>query len=172
MRKKAKKFAIEVHDCPEPQRYGSALYSKHLTDVNNVREKYKYYLKEEDQEDVEAAIWLHDTVEDTCITPSKLAKLFNIRVADIVYRVSNELGFDRKETNFKTWPKIWPNDLAIFVKLCDRIANTTNSKFGDDVKSSKMYNTYTEEYIMFRAALKVRNLYEDMWRELDFLNKH
>ena len=44
----------------------------------------------------------------------------------LILRVSNERGWTRKERNFKTYPKIWENDLAIFVKLCDRIATAIN----------------------------------------------
>ena len=35
-----------------------------------------------------------------------------------------------------------------------------------------MYKTYKEEYPVFRYALKVRNLYTDMWAELDELSEY
>jgi (p)ppGpp synthase/HD superfamily hydrolase len=167
---KAKQFAYKQHCKPEPQRYGNALYSKHLADAVAVAERYLYYLKEDDRTNVIIACWLHDVIEDTNITPVKLEMLFNHTVADIVYRVSNEMGWTRTEKNFKTYPKIWTHDLAIFVKLCDRIANTRNSKECTDKHAQKMYKTYTGEYLIFRAAIKVRNLYPEMWKELDELN--
>jgi len=117
------------------------------------------------------SLYCHDIIEDTNITPSKLEQIFNHEIADIVYRVTNELGWTRTEKNFKTYPKIWPSDLAIFVKLCDRIANTRNSKNCADDRSKKMYRTYADEYT-FRAALKVRNLYPDMWKLLDELDTY
>ena len=96
--------------------------------------------------------------------------MFNKEIAWIVYRVTNEFGWTRTEKNFKTYPKIWPCDKAIFVKLCDRIFNTYFSKCGNDKDSARKYKTYTEEYIIFRQALKVRDLYQEMWEYLDTLN--
>jgi (p)ppGpp synthase/HD superfamily hydrolase len=160
-------YACKKHDLPsESQRYGSESYSVHLFDVLKNGEKYSYYLPTDKLDIVLSAIMLHDTVEDTDTSPKKLKEKFNEEIADIVFRVSNERGWDRKERNFKTYPKIWVSDFAIFVKLCDRIANTKNSK----ESGHHMYKVYVEEYPIFRYALKVRGLYSDMWDELDELN--
>jgi len=164
---RAKNIAINKHNQPAPcQRYGSQPYSKHLQDVVDIANKYINYLAPQDREDVICACWGHDLIEDTEFGPSDLEKLFNVRVADLILRVSNERGWDRKERNFKTYPKIWSNDLAIFIKLCDRIANTRNSK----ETGYRMYETYKKEYPVFKYALNVRNLYPEMWEELDQLN--
>lgn len=167
-----KNFAIKKHDAPEPQRYGTAPYSSHLSGVVEVALRYIYLIPEADRANVICACWLHDICEDTDITPSKLQKMFNKDIAWIVYRVTNEFGWTRQEKNFKTYPKIWPCDKAIFVKLCDRIFNTRYSKCGNDKESARKYKTYTEEYIIFRAALKQRDLYPEMWNELDSLNTY
>lgn len=171
---KAKQFAIKKHDAPEPQRYGTALYSFHVNGVVDVCLRYIHLIPEADRPDVICACYLHDICEDTDITPSKLQKMFNKDIAWIVYRVTNEFGWTRTEKNFKTYPKIWPCDKAIFVKLCDRIFNTSYSKSGrfTDKESAIKYNTYTEEYIIFRAAINVRNMYPEMWDELDKLNTY
>lgn len=163
---KIKKYAIGKHNLPsECQRYGNAPYAVHLEAVVTVFHEYKYYIHEKNHENIERACWCHDLIEDTEVTVRKITELSNEFVADIVYRVSNERGYDRKESNFKTYPKIWVNDFAIFVKLCDRIANTRNSK----TYGHRMYKVYKEEYPIFRYALKVRSLYPDMWNELDKL---
>jgi len=160
-------YACKKHDLPsESQRYGNESYSVHLFDVLRNAEKYSYYLPEDKIDIVYSACILHDTIEDTDTSPSKLKEIFNEEIADIVLRVSNERGWDRKERNFKTYPKIWVNDFAIFVKLCDRIANTRNAK----ESGHHMYEVYVNEYPIFRYALKVRGLYPDMWDELDELN--
>ncbi|MCK9446454.1 hypothetical protein M0Q50_06145 [bacterium] len=169
---KCKEFAIKKHDCPEPQHYGNSLYSYHLSGVVDVALRYIHLIPERDRANVLSACWLHDICEDTDITPSSLERRYNKDIAWIVYRVSNEFGWTREEKLFKTLPKIWPCDKAIFVKLCDRIFNTTSSKNGLDDRSAEMYKTYTEEYIIFRQSLKVRDLYQDMWNELDNLNTH
>ena len=165
---KAKELATMKHDCPsESQRYGSKPYSVHLQMVVDVAQKYLHLLDESVREDVITACWCHDCVEDTELSPNDLKKLFNERVADIVYRVSNERGLSRREILFKTLPKIWENPLAIYVKLSDRISNGTNSKNGQSDKSKHMYAVYTEQYPIFRYALKKDGLYSEMWTELD-----
>jgi (p)ppGpp synthase/HD superfamily hydrolase len=164
----AKDYAFKKHNMPsDSQWYGSLPYSKHLLDVLSNADRYIHYIAEDKREIVRCACLLHDTIEDTDTGPSDLEKMFNHEVADLVLRVSNERGWDRKERNFKTYPKIWVNDLAIFVKLCDRMANTRNSK----ETGHTMYEVYRKEYPVFRYALKVRNLYPDMWAEMDELNK-
>jgi len=166
---RAKEFAYNKHNLPsESQRYGTEPYSKHIDDVYNVGVRYLYYIDDEYHDDVKCALRLHDTIEDTDTSPRILLELFNDTIADIVFRVTNERGYDRKEKNFKTYPKIWVSNLAIFVKLSDRIANTKNSK--DD--GHRMFTVYKKEYAIFRYALKVRNLYPDMWKELDKLNDY
>jgi len=161
-------YATNKHNQPSGcQRYGSEPYTKHLKDVVDNALKYLYYIKEEDHEDVLCGARGHDLFEDTDTEPKDVEKLFNHRVADLILRVSNERGWTRKERNFKTYPKIWENDLAIFIKLCDRLSNTRNSKNS----GHRMFKVYQEEYPVFRYALKVRNLYPDMWLALDELNK-
>lgn len=82
------------------------------------------------------------------------------------FLVSNERGRSRKERNFKTYPKIWNNKLAVFLKLCDRLANTRNSR----ETHHRMFEVYKKEYPVFKYALK-QQCFEDMWNELDNLNK-
>lgn len=165
---KAKEYAFRMHDQPsESQRYGNEPYSKHLLDVVSVALRYIYYIHIDAQEDVIASAYLHDCIEDTATNENKLLELFNERVSEIVWRVSNERGRTKKEVMFKTLPKIWQHDLACFVKLSDRIANGTNSKNGQSDKSKRMFLRYKSEYPIFRYALKTEGLYDNMWSELD-----
>lgn len=166
--KKAREYAFKMHDQPsESQRYGNEPYSKHLLDVVSVAMRYLFYIHWGAQEDVVASCYCHDVIEDTATNENKLVKLFNERVSEIVWRVSNERGRNPKEVMFKTLPKIWQHDLACFVKLSDRIANGTNSKNGTSEKSKRMYARYCNEYPIFRYALKTKGLYDKMWAELD-----
>ena len=104
---KARVFAKHYHDNPSgSQRYGNMPYSTHVESVADNGKKYIYYIPEEDRDIVIIACYLHDLIEDTEITYKKIAQQFGFRVADIVYRVSNERGRDRKESNFKTYPKV------------------------------------------------------------------
>jgi (p)ppGpp synthase/HD superfamily hydrolase len=162
-------FACAYHEKPSgSQRYGSEPYGKHLDDVARIVKKYLYYLDEKYHKDMLAAAYCHDLIEDTEVSARILEQRTNKLVTDIVFAVTNERGKNRKERNFKTYPKIWGNDLAIFLKICDRIANTQNSK----KNNHPMYSVYKAEYPVFRYALKIKNLYLDMWNELDELNEY
>lgn len=168
MSEKAREYAYWKHNRPsESQRYGSAPYSMHLEKVVEVIKKYIYLLEEECHEDVIAAGYLHDSVEDTDTTPEMLKSMFNLRIAELVLRVSNERGWDKKEILFKTLPKIWQNKQAAFLKMCDRIANGTNSKKGESERAISLYKRYSSEYPIFRYALKVEGEFDEMWQELD-----
>lgn len=166
MIEKARQLAYKMHNEPsKAQRYGNAPYNVHLEDVVSVIKRYSYYIPEDKHDLLIVCGYLHDIVEDTEITEKYLIRNFNYEVADIIYRVSNERARDDKEKLFKTLPKIWRNDLAIFLKLSDRIANTTNSKN----TGYKTYDTYKNEYPVFKYALKNENQYCDMWNELEKL---
>lgn len=148
------------------QRYGGVPYVKHLQDVVNVKKKYERLLPEDKRDIVEAACWGHDLIEDTRTSAKKIGnEIGNTEVADIIFACSNEIGKSRKESNFKTYHKIWENPLAKFVKLCDRIANMRNSW----KSTHPIYQTYREEYPTFRYALYESGEYEEMWAELECL---
>lgn len=150
------------------QRYGGAPYEVHLEQVVETALRYIHHIPQIDRENVLEAAGGHDTIEDTLLSYKDLLKMTNKMVADLIFAVSNERGHDKKEILFKTLPKIWSDPYAIFIKLCDRIVNTRNSKTG----KPKLYAEYQQIYPIFRYALKIQGMYEDMWEELDMLTAY
>ena len=70
---KAKDFAYNKHNVPqECKRYGNAPYTVHVEGVVDFVNKYKYYLREYDIDDVLCAAYLHDTIEDTPVSAKVL----------------------------------------------------------------------------------------------------
>jgi hypothetical protein len=128
------------------------------------------------EEDIEDAIWLHDTIEDCRVSYSKISRKFNQFVAEIVYAVTNELGKSRKESAEKTYPKIREAGAsAIFVKLCDRIANVEASIEAAKNGKPSYIRMYCGEHEAF-SSLRVRRAWEsrgeywtEMWQYLDKL---
>lgn len=139
--KRAEEFARLVH-CN--QTYGELPYYNHLKEV---------YLTLVDfgvtDENILAASWLHDSIEDTETTYETLLIQFGKKVADIVRAVTNEKGNNRKEILEKTAPKIRENSKAVLIKLADRIVNT---EFSYET-NSKLYKMYKDEYYLFREHL-------------------
>lgn len=144
------------------QKYGEELpYTHHLAKVVEVLMRFGVT-----DEDILVAGWLHDIVEDTPTTLQQLEFAFGRRVSDLVHRVTNEPGKNRKERHALTYPKIQASDDAITLKLADRIANVEHSVYTRDAGKLKMYS---KEYEGFREKLYKPGTHDKMWRHLDFM---
>jgi len=155
---KAKEFAVNAHGA---QMYGDKPYVVHLEHVHEVMERYRH-----SNTDllVQMAAFLHDVLEDTEISKAELERNFGEEVADMVYRVTDEPGADRKERKCKTYPKIRGHMEATTVKLCDRIANVEASS-----EVPKKLEMYRDEYQDFREKLWFEPhdfLLRDLWKHL------
>lgn len=142
-------------------------YSVHLIHVVSVVQKFLHLIPPKHREAVIVAAWLHDVGEDAGISFNKIKKRFGEDVANIVYCVTNELGRNRSEKAIKTYPKTAENRLAVFVKLADRIANTSHSKMTYHPKENTMYETYVKEFDYFYEILHNPGEYEEMWTYLE-----
>lgn len=159
--KKARDFALNVHGT---QKYGDKPYIVHLDEVAKVAKEFGC-----DYEIIVAA-YLHDIIEDTKIPYKVIKDLFGLRVAEMVYCVTDELGRNRKERKEKTYPKIKSNKDAIKLKLCDRIANIRNA-----IKNNRKekINMYFKEHYGFSKILSndIHGIELELWKELEEINK-
>lgn len=154
----AEAFAATAH---KDQKYGEEQpYTVHLGHVVEVLQRFKF-----DNEDLQVSGWLHDTVEDTDATLTQIEMMFGRNVADIVGRVTNEPGQNRKERHAKTYPKIQGSVDATTLKLADRIANVESS-VQDASDKLKMYR---KEHKDFKSLLYKPGVHDAMWRHLDFM---
>ncbi len=113
------------------------------------------------------AVYGHDLIEDTRVSYNDVKSMLGQESADIIYAVTNEKGKTRKErANTKYYMGIRETPGAVFVKLCDRIANVRYSK----MTGSRMFEMYRKENGDFEKALgrytDYRHL-EPMFVELD-----
>jgi (p)ppGpp synthase/HD superfamily hydrolase len=159
--KKALDFAVKAHG---DQRYGPHPYKFHLLSALSVG--FEFGVTEPK---VLIALALHDTIEDTEATHNELDQEFGVDVADLVHRVSNEQGRNRKARSLATYPKIAPFPSARLVKLADRIANTRNCWIEVQDRDANKRNKsklgmYRKEYGGFRKALRPAYLDDGGWR--------
>jgi (p)ppGpp synthase/HD superfamily hydrolase len=92
----------------------------------------------------------HDLIEDTRVSYNDVMNQLGQEAADIIYAVSNEKGKNRKErANHKYYDGIRNTPGAVFVKLCDRIANVQYSK----MTKSRMFEMYKKENDNFITQL-------------------
>jgi len=88
------------------------------------------------------ATWGHDLIEDCRVSYNDVKEQLGQEAADIIYAVTNEKGKNRKErANDKYYEGIRNTPGAVFVKLCDRIANVQYSK----MTKSRMFEMYKKE---------------------------
>jgi len=108
-------MAVEKH---KHQTYGAVPYIVHLFDVVEVLRFYGH-----DDQNLLAAAWLHDVLEDTPCHYSEVKRRVSKQVADIVYDLTDELARSREARQIKTLPKVQGSKAAKTVKLADWIAN-------------------------------------------------
>ena len=158
---KVKQYAIYKHRF---QQYGSVPYFHHLVHVQQVLKDFGVT-----DEDILLAGWLHDAVEDTTATITEVEDLAGERVADIVYRVTDEEGKNRKERKAKTYLKIISSASALTIKLADRIANVETS-LQSNLSHFKMYKKeHTEFKNQLYGVFKSNKVIEQMKTHLDSL---
>jgi (p)ppGpp synthase/HD superfamily hydrolase len=146
---KAKAYALKCHRKVN-QTYDGHPYEFHLQMVNDAFHDFKYLIPEKDRDTVEAALWLHDTIEDTGITYNDVANVSTIKVANIVYALTNNKGKNRRQrANTSYYRGIRAVEYADFAKMCDRLANIRHS----DNTSSSMFKVYRKEHHHFIAQV-------------------
>lgn len=162
--RKAAEYAILCHEQTN-HTYDGWPYSLHLESVYEYALKYRHLIPKEDINDVLAACWCHDTIEDTRQTYNDVKKVTNTAVADIVYAVTNNKGKTRTERADATYyNEIKLQPYATFVKLCDRLANIEYSKR----KESRMFEVYKNEHHHF-VLMTYDIKYDEMFAEMESL---
>ncbi len=114
------------------------------------------------------ACWGHDLIEDTRTSYNDVSHHLGNDVANIVYAVTNEKGKFRSErANSRYYKGIRETPGAVFVKLCDRIANVQFSK----LTKSRMFDMYVKENPHFISELgyEIDHPLEPMFLYLDKL---
>lgn len=117
----------------------------------------------------ELAVLGHDLIEDTRVTYNDVSNILGRHAAEIIYAVTNEKGKNRKErANTKYYQEMRKVPGAVFVKLCDRLANVTHGK----IFKSSMIHKYKDEHKHFCKMLgryTEYSKYEEMFLSIDKL---
>lgn len=157
----SKRYAFSCHKLTN-HLYDGQPYSVHLEMVHNTAKKFIHLIPVHDQELVLSSTYLHDTIEDTRQTYNDVRSHTNHFIADIVYALTNEKGKNREQrANARYYKGIRKTKYAVFIKLCDRIANLEYSKS----KGSKMFQTYVDENPKFIKALTKRNFFTSWFKK-------
>lgn len=165
-------FCTHRHDTLCAQKYGNDLpYSFHLKMVYKQALKFKYLLQPDidngnvDWNEIVAACYGHDLIEDARITYNDIKERTNKQVAEMIFLCTEMRGRDRSERkNDQFYIELKTNPGAVFVKLCDIIANV---KFGY-LENSKQFARAKEEYPKIKQHLYC-DQYADMFNYLEYI---
>ena len=159
-------------------------YGFHLDMVVNWVRKYieEVCVSEQDILPIYFAAFYHDSIEDARLSYNDVMKIAQelmdeeqaYLATEIVYALTNEKGRNRAErANEKYFAGIREIPYAPFVKLADRLANTSYAFSKGTADSLRMSKVYREELPGFLDALKVEGtdvrfslpeaMVEDLW---------
>lgn len=165
-------LASEAH---ADQKYGERPYFAHLYEVTEALRLFGYA-----DPFWSVCGWLHDSLEDTSLSPEQIEQEFGPEVRKYVSAVSGFIQSEgrsrpsRKEMQQNIALQIAEFPNAIPIKLADRICNVRHCW---ETRSRKLF-MYHSEYSKFRVRFRnVRPEFcgvvgglEMMWRELDRLH--
>lgn len=166
-------YSKHRHDVACNQKYDVNLpYSKHLDYVAAHAHRFKHLISLGwlDRgiftlwDCVEMACYGHDLIEDARVTYNDIDQMVGEATADIIYCCTEEKGRDRDERHSeKYYLYLAENREAVFVKLCDIMANVTYSI----LTNSSMYDKHKREH-----EKTMKYLYrEDLKPMFDYLDK-
>lgn len=178
--KKAVEWCINKHVSTNHYYDKYLPYEFHLRMVNQVKEDWKHLLPDNlyqslitstylpcpiidiTHDVVTVACWGHDLIEDTRTNYNEILHELGEFAANIVYALTNEKGKNREERgNKKYYDGIVAIEAAVFVKLCDRIANVQYSK----MTKSSMFKKYVKENDKFLEYMGYNDnhIFKDMF---------
>lgn len=114
---KAISFAKDKHD-GQLRDDGRDYFTAHLEKVGKMLEVLT------DDEEVIAAGYLHDILEDTDCKYHNLVDMFGLRIANLVNEVTNE---GEKDAYGKYFPRLKTRE-GMLIKFCDRACNISDMK--------------------------------------------
>jgi (p)ppGpp synthase/HD superfamily hydrolase len=163
-----KQYFSDLHDNKCNQKYANILpYSFHLSIVDQQARLFEHHIPIDEPYNtaIFAAIWGHDSIEDARLTYNDIKEKFGELTADIIYLCTEDKGRNRAERKSDNWYKqLITNEYAVFVKLCDIMANIKFSL----LTNSSMLAKYKKEWLEHRHFFE-KTPYEDMRLYIDKL---
>jgi len=140
-------------------------YDFHLRMVVRNGEKFIHLVSNDNQESVINGCWCHDLIEDTRQSYNDVLENTSYETAEIVRVCTNLTRGRNRAERMPDWIykdiKETPN--ALFVKLCDRIANCQYSR----MTGSSMFTKYQKEHAHFKEMLYTKGYLQVMWDYLE-----
>jgi (p)ppGpp synthase/HD superfamily hydrolase len=163
----AKMFATAAHAAiGQKRKYSGDDYIVHPQRVAAIVERHG------GTDEMIAAAWLHDTVEDTDVTPILITKMFGVDVADIVEGLTDiSLPDDGNRAKRKSIDRMHSANAsteAQFVKCADIIDNSWDIA-ENDLSFAKVYKS--EVFLLLNAMTKVKHteIWDQAMQSVEFM---
>ena len=142
IRQKAKEFAIKAHNGQRRKSDKEKPMIIHPIDVANILSEYGY------DDNVIAAGYLHDVLEDTKYTKEDLLTEFNEDVVSLVFGASEkDKGLSWEERKTETINTIKDFDLRHKAVVCaDKISNLEDMRIIFEIKGEKNFSAFKRGY--------------------------
>ncbi len=159
-------WCYNQHDVVCNQKYDNTLpYSFHLKAVLSYGKRFHNLLDVNDLNAMVCGCVGHDLIEDARVTFNDVMARSDERIAEIIFLCTEMRGRSRKERKTdEFYTGLATNKIAVYVKLCDIMANTSFSI----ATSSGMYAKQQGEWPRIREFLYRAEL-ESMFQLLDKL---
>lgn len=136
LEKKAKEFAYEAHKGMK-RKVKDTPFTYHLKLVNLYLESLT------DDEEILAAGWLHDVIEDTSVTLEELKKEFNRTVCRYVELETEDKSLPWKDRKLKQINELKENNSkVILIAFADKMANLTEMDNDYQLEKEKLWERF------------------------------
>lgn len=136
LEKKAKEFAYKAHKGMK-RKGKDTPFTYHLKLVNLYLESLT------DDEEILAAGWLHDVIEDTSVTLEELKKEFNRTVCRYVELETEDKSLPWKDRKLKQINELKENDSkVILIAFADKMANLTEMDNDYQLEKEKLWERF------------------------------
>lgn len=133
----ARDFAIKAHG---NQRYGKMPYEYHLQQVVNKLIHWRDLGQWEITDEMIAAAWLHDVLEDTLVRHTDLYIEFGDEITMTCYLLNKHNCLPAKFDYIKYIDKIKADNSARLVKMADTLCNLEASILSGEMKRINKYS--------------------------------
>jgi (p)ppGpp synthase/HD superfamily hydrolase len=133
----AKEFAIESHGT---QKYGKLPYEYHLQQVVSKLTYWRDLGQWNITDEMIAAAWLHDVLEDTSTSHTQLYQTFGDEITMTCYLLNKNNCLPRKYDYIIYIDKIKVDNSARLVKMADTLANLEASILSGELKRINKYS--------------------------------
>jgi len=124
---KAYHFSLEKHKNQKKDDSGHLYFYAHILPVAQIIERITF------DENIIAAAYLHDTIEDTDTTYEELKKVFGQKIADLVNELTHE---GQKDEYGYYFPRLKSKE-AILIKFADRLSNLSRMESWDEERQAQ-----------------------------------